>query len=131
MNRFKDIISRRKITVVVTIGLFLMMFAFTAPAQNTGRRQFYDIVELTKLITRAREAGFSDDELKKMQLMDGDTVINVNDYVNSIIEKKLIEDEKLKLFLSKKFLTIRDVYTELVNLEPEVLIKLREDLVSD
>ena len=110
---------------------FIMVFPLFSQEGNTGRRQFYDLVELTKIIQRARDAGFSEEELKNLELKDAGTTINVYDYMNEILARQRIEDEKLKAFLSKRFLTVGDVYQEMVNLEPDALTKLREELVSE
>jgi DNA-binding transcriptional MerR regulator len=110
---------------------FIMVFPLFSQEGNTGRRQFYDLVELTKIIQRARDAGFSEEELKNLELKDAGTTINVYDYMNEILARQRIEDEKLKDFLSKRFLTVGDVYQEMVNLEPDELTKLREELVSE
>ncbi|MBT4528044.1 MAG: hypothetical protein HOC24_15975 [Deltaproteobacteria bacterium] len=116
--------------------LFISMIFFIAlplfsQQDNTGRRQFYDLVELTKIIQRARDAGFSEEELKNLEIKESGVTINVNDYMNEILARRKIADEKLKAFLSKRFLTVGDVYHEMVNLEPDVLTKLREELVSE
>jgi DNA-binding transcriptional MerR regulator len=110
---------------------FFIVFPLFSQEGNTGRRQFYDLVELTKIIQRARDAGFSEEELKNLELKDAGTTINVYDYMNEILARQRIEDEKLKNFLSKRFLTVGDVYQEMVNLEPDALTKLREELVSE
>ena len=110
---------------------FIMVFPLFSQEGNTGRRQFYDLVELTKIIQRARDAGFSEEELKNLELKDAGTTINVYDYMNEILARQRIEDEKLKDFLSKRFLTVGDVYQEMVNLEPDALTKLSEELVSE
>ena len=110
---------------------FFIVFPLFSQEGNTGRRQFYDLVELTKIIQRARDAGFSEEELKNLELKDAGTTINVYDYMNEILARQRIEDEKLKAFLSKRFLTVGDVYQEMVNLEPDALTKLREELVSE
>jgi DNA-binding transcriptional MerR regulator len=110
---------------------FFIVFPLFSQERNTGRRQFYDLVELTKIIQRARDAGFSEEELKNLELKDAGTTINVYDYMNEILARQRIEDEKLKAFLSKRFLTVGDVYQEMVNLEPDALTKLREELVSE
>ncbi|MCP4296823.1 MAG: hypothetical protein GY786_14575 [Proteobacteria bacterium] len=95
------------------------------------RKQFYDIVELTKIIEKARDAGFSEEQISRLELRDGDTTINVKDYLDEIKRRKLLRDKKLKEFLNKNFLTVRDIFKELLVLEPDKLAKLREELVSD
>lgn len=119
-----------KILLFCSLSLFVV-FPLFSQQDNTGRRQFYDLVELTKIIQRARDAGFSEEELKNLELKEAGTTINVYDYMNEILARRRIEDEKLKAFLSKKFLTVGDVYQEMVDLEPDVLTKLREELVSE
>ncbi len=107
-------------------------YNITVHAQSGfDRRQFYDIIELTKIIEKARDAGFSEEQIARLELRDGDTTINVKDYLDEIKRRKLLRDKKLKEFLSKNFLTVRDIFKELLVLEPDKLAKLREELVSD
>lgn len=119
-----------KSCVTFIVGIFLITGGVVAQ-DNVGRRQFYDIVELSKLIEKAREAGFTDEQIARLQLRDSGDSIDVEKYMNEIRQKKIMRDRKLKEFLSKKFLTIQDIYKELVTLEPDVLNKLREELVSE
>ncbi|PCI29582.1 MAG: hypothetical protein COB67_03660 [SAR324 cluster bacterium] len=99
--------------------------------EQDPRRQFYDVVELTKLIEKAREAGFSDEQIARLELRDGGRTVNVQAYMESLRQKKSMRDEKLQNFLNKKFLTVQDIFKELLILEPSVLIRLREELVSE
>lgn len=128
-------VKQKQKTVMKIIFFISLTFFITLPLfsqqDNTGRRQFYDLVELTKLIQRARDAGFSEEELKNLEIRESGVTINVNDYMNEILARRKIADDKLKAFLSKRFLTVGDVYHEMVNLEPDVLTKLREELVSE
>ena len=126
----------QKQKMIIKAFFFISIISFIAlplfsQQNNTGSRQFYDLVELTKLIQRARDAGFSEEELKNLEIKESGRTINVNDYMNEILARRKIADEKLKAFLSKRFLTVGDVYHEMVNLEPDILTKLREELVSE
>lgn len=127
-------INTRKyiIKTCLIIGLlFFMALPLLSQQGSTGRKQFYNLVELTKLIQRAREAGFSEEELRNLEIIDAGRTINVTDYMNEILNRQKIADQKLKDFLGKRFLTVGDVYNEMVKLEPNILIKLREELVSE
>ena len=119
--------------LAIIIALFLCFSTLPAQAQTvkSNRNQFYSVVELTRLIQRAKEAGFSDDEIANLQIKDGDQVINVKEYIERIENKKIFKQQQLEAFKKKKFLTINDIYTELVKLEPDVLTRLREELVSE
>ncbi len=121
----------RKILIAL---IFLLLFTTVGLAQeeeNTGRRKFYCITELIRLIERARESGMSEEDLRKLELRDGDTQINVLDYIEKEKLKQLKKDKKLKELLEKKFLTVNDIYSELIKQEPGVIEQLREELVSD
>ena len=133
MRSFIRLYSRRiRCLLIVIIGLFIISTdGFAGQPSNDIRRQFYSIEELIKLIERAREAGMSDEELGKLELRDGDKVINVQDYITEERLRRLRKEEKLREFLSKKFLTVNDIYGELIKSEPEVIEKLREELVSE
>jgi hypothetical protein len=119
---------------LLLIGLCCCLMASTGSGQepvNTGRRQFYDIAELIRLIERAREAGMTDEELHKLEIRDGDRVINVMEYKAEFERLQRLKDERLKAFLSKQFLTVNDIFQELIVTEPDVIQKLREELISE
>lgn len=121
--------------IFLIICLFLinqwLLTATGVEQENVGRRTFYNIAELIKIIEKARKAGFSDEDLKKLELRDGDRKINVIDYIEEFERIKKSQDRQLQIFLKKKFLTVKDIFNELVNSEPEVIKKLREELVSE
>jgi hypothetical protein len=116
------------------IGLCCCLMASTGFGQepsDPGRRQFYDIAELIRLIERAREAGMTDEELHQLEIRDGDRIINVMEYKAEFERLQRLKEERLKAFLSKQFLTVNDIFQELIVTEPDVIRKLREELVSD
>ncbi|NQU64500.1 MAG: hypothetical protein HQ517_09490 [SAR324 cluster bacterium] len=104
---------------------------FSQERSYEARRQFYTLEKLIKLIDQAREAGMSDEDLKKMELQDGDRRINILEYMAELERLKEMKDKELEEFLNKKFLTINDIFNELIVSEPKVIKKLREKLVSD
>jgi hypothetical protein len=118
---------------------FLSFFAFSMVSSPThaqeqsqqARRQFYKLNELIKIIDQAREAGMSDEDLKNLELDDGGRKINILEYMAELERLKALKDKELEDFLSKKFLTINDIFNELIVSEPKVIKKLREKLVSD
>ena len=65
-----------------------------------------------------------------MQIKDGDKVINVMDYIRKIENKRIFEQKQLEEFRNRKFLTVQDIYGELIKLEPDALTRLREELTS-
>lgn len=73
----------------------------------------------------------SDEDLKKMELQDGDRKINILEYMAELERLRALKDKELEEFLNKKFLTINDIFNELIMSEPKVIKKLREKLVSD
>lgn len=105
--------------------------AYTQQQSYQARRQFYKLKELLKIIDQAREAGMSDEDLKKLELHDGNRKINVLEYIAELERLKAMKDKELEEFLSKKFLTVNDIFNELITSEPSVIEKLRERLVSD
>ena len=111
--------------------LLLLSSGQAQERENTGRRKYYSVEELILLIERAREAGVSEENLKKLEIRDGDREINVFDYIAQEKMERLKKDKILKDLLSKRFLTVNDIYTELIKSEPQVIQKLREELVSE
>ena len=126
MIRAKKVL-RTGIFSIIMLSLLMVSFAI---AQEGRREMYYDMVELSKLIEISREAGFSDEQLRRMEIRDGDRTINIAEYLRKIERKKTIKDEAVKEFLKKKFLTVQDIYNEMLKLEPTTLIKVREELVS-
>ena len=127
----------RKLT---TLSLCLLLFstcclvfssAYLQEQSYKARRQFYNLNELIRIIDQAREAGMSDEDLKTLELHDGERKINVLEYIAELERLKALKDKELEDFLSKKFLTINDIFNELIVSEPKVIKKLRERLVSD
>jgi len=121
------------------IVCFLSFFVFSVTSSPThaqeqspqARKQFYKLNELIKIIDQAREAGMSDEDLKNLELDDGGRKINILEYMAELERLKALKDKELEDFLSKKFLTINDIFNELIVSEPKVIKKLREKLVSD
>ena len=121
-----------RITIIILItALMLTSEVFAQDPVNTGRRKYYSVEELIKLIQRAREAGMSDDSIRNMEIRDGDKEINLLDYIEQEKLDRLKSQEYLKELLSKNFLTVNDIYRELIKTEPEVIQRLREELVSE
>lgn len=126
MNRIKN-------AILIACLLFLML-PFYSPAQGTGsamRNKYYSVEELIDLIERARDAGMTDENLLKLEIRDGDKQINVMDYIEQQKLDQIKKDKMMAELLSKKFLTVNDIYKELIKLEPEVIEQLRENLVSE
>ncbi len=121
----------RIIIIVLIVTLVLTSTVFTQDLTNTGRRKYYSVEELIKLIQKAREAGLSEDSIRNMEIRDGDKEINLLDYIEQEKLDRLKSNEYLKELLSKNFLTVNDIYRELIKTEPEVIQRLREELVSE
>lgn len=116
--------------LLFTCGL-MVSAGYSQERSYQARRQFYSLENLIKLIDQAREAGMSDEDLKKMELQDGDRKINILEYMAELERLRALKDKELEEFLNKKFLTINDIFNELIMSEPKVIKKLREKLVSD
>ncbi len=119
------------LSILLVAFLIATSFLYAQESINTGRRKFYNVEELIRLIEQAREAGMSEEELRNLEIIDGDQEINVMEYIEQKRLARLLKDKKLKELLSKNFLTVNDIYRELIKTEPEVIKKLREELVSE
>ena len=129
----KIVLNRRIAPLCLLIFTCSLMYSmgFSQEQSYEARRQFYTLEKLIKLIEQARDAGMSDENLKKMELQDGDRKINILEYMAELERLRAMKDKELEEFLSKKFLTINDIFNELIVSEPKVIKKLREKLVSD
>lgn len=96
-----------------------------------ARRQFYVVENLIKMIEQARDAGMSDEDIQKMTIPVDGRDKSIVDYIAELEHLRALKDKELEDFLSKKFLTINDIFNELIVSEPNVIKKLREKLVSD
>jgi hypothetical protein len=120
----------KNFVIGILITLSFLLTGTVSIAQEGRRDMYYDLVELSKLIEISREAGFSEQQLRGLEIRDGSRTVNVMEYIHRIESKKLQKKEALKNFLSKQFLTVQDIYDEMLKLEPDTLIQLREELVS-
>lgn len=132
----KTVPIRWKQLTAICLLLFSTCFlavsaGFSQEQSYRASRQFYNLKELIRIIDQAREAGMSDEDLKSLELHDGNRKINVMEYIAELERLKAMKDKELEDFLSKKFLTINDIFNELIVSEPNVIKKLRERLVSD
>ncbi|MBT4642043.1 MAG: hypothetical protein HOC09_24770 [Deltaproteobacteria bacterium] len=129
----KTVLNKRIALLCLLILTCSLIYSvgFSQEQSYEARRQFYTLEKLIKLIEQARDAGMSDEDLKKMELQDGDRKINILEYMAELERLRAMKDKELEEFLSKKFLTINDIFNELIVSEPKVIKKLREKLVSD
>jgi len=95
------------------------------------RTKFKNVEDLLKLIEKAREAGISDEELKKLDLNNEEGQVSVLEYIEEFKKVKRLKDQELQDFMEKRFLTVGDIFKELVDMEPSKLKTLREELVSE
>ena len=130
----KTIFFRRRLSglfvILLLVAAVALPISITA-AREKDRAKFYKIDELNRLIQKAKEAGFSEKDLETLILRDADKSINVNEYIAEMEHDEKVKIQKLQEFLNKRFLTIGDIYKEMIKLEPDTLINLREELVSD
>lgn len=137
--------------VLAALALVLLLSAGVAAAQATKKEGFYDIEELRRLLEVAREAGFSEKELREITIEDdgefvkaareagfreeeitrmtdgGDpTRLNVWGYLEVMEQRKQLAAEKLKAQREKVYLTVQDLFAEMEKKEPADLTKLRE-----
>lgn len=147
---FEKGVRVKNLCLAVMVGLFLFPSTFgVGLAQESGRREFYDIENLKRLIDLAREAEFSDEELgmngnyegiksksecqlQKMTLWDGSRCISVVAYIAEQERNKLLQAEEAKRLMGKKYLTVQDILNELLLDEPAKLAQFRDELfISD
>jgi DNA-binding transcriptional MerR regulator len=103
-----------------------------APAKGVteSREGFYDIEQLERLFRVAREAGFSEEELKQITIEDeqGRTV-NAWDYLEEVKRRRTVKDRSAQERLQKIYLTVQDVLADLRRREKEDLKELRDKSV--
>jgi hypothetical protein len=116
--------------IIVTSSL-VSSTGFSQERSYEARRQFYAVENLIKIIEQARAAGMSDEEIQKMTIPVDGRDKSIVDYLAELERLRALKNKELEDFLSKKFLTINDIFNELIISEPKVIQKLREELVSD
>ncbi|MGK0288769.1 MAG: hypothetical protein ACI86H_000188 [bacterium] len=119
--------------VLLFILVFLINFNSLVFAQNkkfTGREQFYDIAELTKLIQTAKDAGFSKQELMdRLSIRDENKILNAMEYIQKQKQLEKLNAAELQKIRNKKYLTIQDLIIDLMKLEPKTLALFRKKLL--
>ena len=111
------------------MGLAVAAPVRTQEAENEG---FRDVVELKRLLEVAREAGFSEKEMREITIEDDNgNVINVWKYLEEVERKKRLEAEKRKAQEEKVYLTVQDVFEELEKGEPADLTQLRDKIPTN
>lgn len=120
----------KKLAVLLGIGSVLgLMVAAPVQSQQVEQEGFRNIVELRRLMEVAREAGFSDEEMREITIEDNEgNIVNVWKYLEEIERKKRLEAEKRKAQEEKIYLTVQDVFTELKKDEPADLTRLRDKI---
>lgn len=127
MKRYK---KWKKLAVLLGIGSVLgLMVAAPVQSQQVEQEGFRNVVELRRLMEVAREAGFSDEEMREITIEDNEgNIVNVWKYLEEIERKKRLEAEKRKAQEEKIYLTVQDVFTELKKDEPADLTRLRDKI---
>lgn len=106
-----------------------LLAAAPALTQEQRKKGFHDVVELKRLLAVAREAGFSDKEMREITIEDGEgKIINVWAYLEEVERLKRLEAEKRKAQEEKVYLTVQDVFTDLKKDEPADLTRLRDKI---
>jgi len=122
---------KKTIVALCTILIFFSGIVQNGFAKEPDRNRFQKIEELIKLIERFREAGFTDEQIKKLEIVNGDEKINVLKHKADLERARRLKKQKLQEFLNKDFLTVNDIFKELIVSEPGVIKKIREELVSE
>ena len=120
----------KKIAAMLGLGVALGLLA-AAPAltQDEPKKGFLDVVELKRLLEVAREAGFSDKEMREITIEDDNgKIINVWAYLEEVERLKRLEAAKRKAEKEKVYLTVQDVFADLKKDEPADLTRLRDKI---
>ncbi|MBI4082930.1 MAG: hypothetical protein HY423_10005 [Candidatus Lambdaproteobacteria bacterium] len=108
-----------------------LSLSLSAPAhgqQPPGSALFQDAERLQRLLDVAKEAGFTDEQIKSITVEDESRLIRAWEHIQ---EQKLQRErlEKAKAEREKRvYLTVQDVFNELLAADPEDLKKLRDSL---
>jgi hypothetical protein len=88
---------------------------------------FYDIDELERLFQIARESGFSEEDIRQITIQDeeGNTV-NAWQYLQEVKRRRALRDQADQEKLSKIYITVQDILSDLSRREREDLRKLRD-----
>ena len=124
----KRIAQWKKLASLLCFGAaFGLLSASPALTQEVKKEGFRNVEELKRLLAVAREAGFSEKEMREITIEDGEgNVINVWDYLEEIERQKRLEAERLKARKEKKYLTVQDVFADMRKGEPADLTQLRD-----
>ena len=118
----------RKLAALLGLTAVLGLLA-AATALTQEKKGFRDVVELKRLLEVAREAGFSDKEMREITIEDDEgKIINVWAYLEEVERLKRLEARQRKAQEEKVYLTVQDVYTELKKDEPADLTRLRDKI---
>jgi len=120
----------KAILMLVITSLLFATPLFAKEPSLAQRVQFKNIDSLIGLIEKARDAGLSDEEIKKLQLNLETGDVSALEYIEAFKRSKQLKDQKVKDFLAKRFLTVGDIFREMVDMEPKRLETLREELIS-
>lgn len=100
-----------------------------APALTQEQKGFRNVVELKRLLEVAREAGFSDKEMREITIEDDEgKIINVWAYLEEVERLKRLKARQRKAQEEKVYLTVQDVYADLKKDEPADLTRLRDKI---
>ena len=117
---------------ILALLIIYMSQPILAQDKSKGRKQFSEIETLSRLLQIAIEAGYTQEELKQLNLVEDQKVTNVMEYLKKQLEKKQSAELIIKHIRQKKFLTVQDIlqdeYFNKKNLDTlrEVLITRQE-----
>jgi len=127
--------KRFRLSLLIWLGALLFLqplnSAFSQEnEQFVGKNKFYDIVDLIQLIEKAREAGFTDEELKTLTIRDGDKTLYAMQYIQEQEKLKALKLKHAEAILKKQYLTVQDILNDLIALEPKQLKQFRDELAN-
>ena len=108
-----------------------IVFIFSS-VQTFGKEQDQRaklLQEMQRYLDVAREAGFTEQELKEITIDRNGEVLNVWQYIqNELAHQKKLEQQQ-KQFRNKLYLNADDVLEDLQDKQPEQIRKLRQKLI--
>jgi hypothetical protein len=91
---------------------------------------FYDVEELERLFRIAREAGFTEDEIRNIRIEDEEgRTVNAWDYLQEIKRRRAVKDKAEAERLHRLYITVQDIIADLQRRERDDLKKLREQTI--
>ncbi len=96
-----------------------------------NRKEFTEEKNLVHLMELVKEAGITQKDLAKWDLESTKDRQKLLQYLQKIQADKIEEQRRIKVFLSKNFRTIMDIWKNMQESEDQTLIKMSEKLIDE